>query len=175
MYKNAGAKVKGLATFVVVLMMIVCVIAGFGVMVSGRRGSGTLPGLLIIVGGCFAAWLSGLMLAAFGELVENSYYIRKMLAEGASVPTGDSNPVVTAKPDFSDVSVTHAEINAVMQRDGVAYGEAVVIAKKEKMNGGIIFTDVTTGNSNVNNEVCPNCGSPRKNNSTFCGYCGTRL
>lgn len=166
MYKNAGAKVKGLATTITTLLIIVCVLVGMFTMFNGYRGRGVLPGLLIIVFGSFAAWLSGLMLAAFGELVENTYHIRKLLSEGGSVVNAE--PV---KPAYADVPVTQAEINAVMQRDGVPYADAVMIAKKEKMAG----TKTYQVSSNTGEAVCPNCGSPRKNNSAFCGYCGTRL
>lgn len=165
MYKNSGAKVKGLATTLTTLMMIGCIIAGVVVMASGYRGSGTIPGLLIIVVGCIVAWLSGLMMAAFGELVENTYHIRKMLEEKSGNVAQAEKPA--EKPVYADASVTPAEINAVMQRDGVPYGEAVVVAKKEKAAGPKV--------TNTDTSVCPNCGSPRKGNSTFCGYCGTRL
>lgn len=135
MYHNAGAKVKGLATTITVLLMIGAVIGGFVIMGAFES---FLAGLFFIAIGCLAAWLSGLMLAAFGELVENTYHIRKMMSEGGAPVRTE-----TVKTVYADVSVPPV-------------------------------TNTNT-NTNTNNATCPNCGSPRKGNSAFCGFCGTRL
>ena len=60
MYKNAGAKVKGLATTIAVIMMVIFGFAGLITMFENF-----FVGLVTILVGCLSAWLSGLMLAAF--------------------------------------------------------------------------------------------------------------
>ena len=171
MYNNAGGKVKGLATTITVLTMIVAIIFGL----IGMSQS-FLAGLFIILFGCLGAWLSGLMLAAFGELVENTYYIRKHLTEGVAPVSAPP-----ARPAYADTPVSRAEINTVMQRDGVPYGDAVVQAKKEKTADTTFYAPANNSFVNPNPNpasapaTCPNCGSPRKGNSAFCGFCGTRL
>lgn len=98
MYHNAGAKVKGLATTIAVLLMGGAVIGG---LITMSVSESLLMGLLIIGVGCLAAWLSALMLAAFGELVENTYHIRKLLSEGRSA--ANAEPV---RAVYADVSAT---------------------------------------------------------------------
>lgn len=75
MYKNCGAKVKGLATFIAVLGMIAAVIGGVAFIAEEEY----LLAIVFVVVGCLGAWLGGLFMAAFGELVQNSYEILQIL------------------------------------------------------------------------------------------------
>lgn len=186
MYDNAGSKVKGLAYTITTLLMIVAVLAGMVAMIDSVFG-----GLLVMVIGCIAAWLSGLTMAAFGELVENTYYIRKMLAYKLNVsekgeplsvtpayvgenmaPVNANTNVTSANgngnvmPVYDSASVTPADIHAIMLRDGVPYGEAFVIAKREKKNAAAKTSEGFN---------CPNCGFPCMGGDAFCTFCGTEL
>lgn len=148
MYHNSGAIVKGLATFVAIVLMIACVAVGVFVIV---RAENVPVGILIIVGGCLVSWLSCLMMAAFGELVNNSYKILKILNENKYAPQmvqpmPQYVPVVRAEP-----TVHHSDIPPAAPA-----AEPV-------------------SNTTVNANACPNCGSPRKGNSPFCAFCGTRF
>ncbi len=162
MYKNSGAKVKGLATTITTLLMVGSVLLGLVIMILTE---GFVAGLIVAAFGCFTAWLSGLMLAAFGEMVENTYYLRKVIIEKFGSPDMKENE--TEKNERSDNEVSDDEVRDVMRRLGVGVGDAMRIAEEEKrakterpVNGGAF---------------CPNCGTPRKNDGAFCGYCGTRL
>lgn len=156
MYKNAGAKVKGLATTIAIIMMVIFGFAGLITMFENF-----FVGLVTILVGCLSAWLIGLMLAAFGELVENTYYIRKQLTEG--------NPPVNAAP----ARPVYAE--------APVYAEPVPQPRKETPADTTFYAPANNSFVNPNPNpasapaTCPNCGSPRKGNSAFCGFCGTRL
>ena len=126
MYNNSGAKVKGVATTITVLTIIFSVMLGLFVMIESF-----LSGLLVIAFGCVGAWLSGLLLAAFGELVENSHKILQIMSKEEPLQASEAK-VQTDVSAYVATDVSRAEINAVMQRDGVPYGEAMLIAKREK-------------------------------------------
>lgn len=147
MYRNSGGKIKGLATFISAVLMVISVIGGLIVMFAGDAG--VIAGLTIALVGCLSAWLSGLMMAAFGELVENTYYIRQMMENGAvSAPVAAPAPVVqpVQQPVYAETQPLYSEP-----------AQPVYAAPQQPAN------------------VCPNCGSPRKGNSPFCGFCGTKF
>lgn len=76
MFNNIGSKIKGLAKVITWIGIIASVIAGIGqmVMASNIYGGGglALSGILTIVLGSLAAWVSSFLVYGFGELVENS-------------------------------------------------------------------------------------------------------
>ena len=86
MFDNIGSKIKGLAKVITWLGIILSVIAGI-VQISGgssySRYGGSNPlfltGILTIVLGSLAAWISSFLLYGFGELVENSSRIADQL------------------------------------------------------------------------------------------------
>lgn len=153
MYHNSGAIVKGLATLVAALMMIACVVGGIFFIV---RSEMIWLGLAIIFGGCLVSWLACLMMAAFGELVNNSYKILKILTENKNAaqmvqPMPQYIPVV--RPE-NTIPVQHNEVPPVAPVAPVA--------------------PVVT-NTTLSANACPNCGSPRKGSSPFCAFCGTKF
>ena len=169
MYHNSGAIVKGLATVIVALMMLAVIVGGvFFIVQTEKFGLGAL----IIVGGCLAAWLSGLMLAAFGELVQNSYKILKVLNEmkaNSAVPQPRVEYVETPANNgyngYNGYNGNYSNMDPYSNSATNVYGTP----------GNDMGNNATTAVPAANPDVCPNCGSPRKNNSAFCGYCGTRL
>ena len=122
MYKNSGAKIKGLATTITTLSMIGSILFGLVIMLVSES---VLVGLILAVVGCFVGWLCGLTLAGFGELIENTYYIRQSLS---GVAKGKEANMNTEKSH-------HDHIKDIMEKYNVPYGEAEIIAKREKMNG----------------------------------------
>lgn len=146
MYRNSGGKIKGLATFLAALVMIGSAIAGLIVMMEEF-----FPGLLIMLMGCLGGWLSGLTMAAFGELVENTYYIRQMMENGTVAAPA---PAVQAQPVYAETQPLYSE---PAQPAYSAPQQPVYSAPQQPAN------------------ICPNCGSPRKGNSPFCGFCGTKF
>lgn len=160
MYKNSGAKVKGLATTITTLVMIGSILFGLIIIVASKS---FLTGLIFAVVGCFIGWLSGLMLAAFGELVENSYHIRQMLTE----KLGYQEKVNKDSEKAGDDAVSDDIVREIMRRDGVGIGDAMRIANEEKR--------AAANNGPRKDTVCPNCGAPRKGSGLFCSHCGTRF
>lgn len=139
MYNNAGSKVKGLATVMATIGMILSVLIGFLAMVAGIMSGGSVSavlGSLITIGlGCLGSWLGGLTLAAFGELVENTGEILDILKNGPKANLQAANyeyGAVDLSNEEASVKVTSQEIEAVMRRDGIPYVEATLRAKKEK-------------------------------------------
>ena len=82
MYNNAGAKVKTLAQTIAIILMVFSCLGGLGMIIGGSF----LGGIIIAAVGCLSAWLSGLCLAAFGELVENTNKIAKHLGADVGAP-----------------------------------------------------------------------------------------
>ena len=69
-YKNVGAKIKGLANFVAWIGIICSVIAGIFVMCLDEDM--ILAGFLIIALGAFISWLSNILLYGYGQMIDNS-------------------------------------------------------------------------------------------------------
>lgn len=148
MYRNTGAAIKVLATILAVLMMIGCVASGVYVIVEAEEVG---AGLIIIVVGCFVSWLSCLMMAAFGELVNNTHKILKLLK---AMP--QEKPVVVMPQPVPEYSAP---------------------AKKEESvyAASVKFEQGSSEDLNTNVNTCPTCGTPRKGNSAFCAFCGTKF
>ncbi len=68
MFNNIGGKIKTLAS-VITWIGIICSIVGGATMMGFLF---PLPGLLIMIVGSLASWISSFLLYAFGQLVENT-------------------------------------------------------------------------------------------------------
>ena len=153
MYRNSGAAIKVLATILAVLMMIGCVASGVYVIIETEE---VVAGLLIIVAGCFVSWLSCLMMAAFGELVNNTHKILKLL-KVMSLEKPAPQPV----PEY--VPAARVEYSAPTKKTETANAASVK------------FEQGSNDDLNANANTCPTCGTPRKGNSAFCAFCGTKF
>ncbi len=71
MYENIGGKIKGSAIAVFIIGAVISIIAGIAAL-SGRENNGEINGIILLIVGPVAAWISSWSLYAFGELVENS-------------------------------------------------------------------------------------------------------
>lgn len=161
MYNNSGAKVKGLATTLATLLIIGSILLGICVMAVTES---FLIGALVMAFGCLTGWLSGLLLAAFGEMVENTYYLRKMMAQNMGYEDKEAAQAEEAKnPDDVSADV----VREIMHRDGIGIGDAMIRAKAEKA--------AALAKEEVEIVACPKCGTPRKGQCKFCINCGTRL
>lgn len=148
MYRNTGAAIKVLATILAVLMMIACVAGGVYWIVEEEEIG---IGLATIIGGCIVSWLSCLMMAAFGELVNNTHKILKLLK---AMP--QEKPVVVMPqpvPEYIAPAKQPEPIYAAPAKVEQAPSEDVA----------------------ANANTCPTCGTPRKGNSAFCAFCGTKF
>lgn len=71
MFTHIGSKIKTFAKVVCWLGIILSIVCGVVLMVSGVSGAIWL-GLLTIVAGSFISWLGSFMTYGFGQLVDNS-------------------------------------------------------------------------------------------------------
>ena len=72
MYQNAGKSIKTLVTVIVAILMLLAITAGVGLasFLNNFGEGGSFIGFLVAVFGCFSAWLSGLILYAYGEIAD---------------------------------------------------------------------------------------------------------
>ena len=87
MFDNIGSKIKGVATTVTVILIVLSLIWG-GVTWKGladiHQGTTGFVMFLVIGGlGSLAAWLGSLVLYGFGQLIEDTSAIRKELVKPA--------------------------------------------------------------------------------------------
>lgn len=81
LFRNAGAKLKSMAKFIFILIVVCGVIGGWSMLskaVTSDYFSGffAIFGLILIFASPLIGWLSAIMLYAFGELCENVNDIR---------------------------------------------------------------------------------------------------
>lgn len=68
MYDNIGGKIKGLAKIIFIVEAIAAAISGLALIVSNEET--VFAGLLAVILGPVAAWVSSWLLYGFGEIVE---------------------------------------------------------------------------------------------------------
>ena len=99
MFNRAGNSIKKIVKAVTAIQIIISVVLGITgwAVISGNRGSGGFfVALLIIAIGCFSAWLSGLLLYAYGDIADNVELIREAITEN-TVPTAPAAPAAAAE------------------------------------------------------------------------------
>ena len=98
MYQNAGKSIKTLVTLIVVIQMVLAIVAGFGVasFLEDISDSGSFIGFLIAAVGCFSAWLSGLILYAYGEIADG---VKRMASNYGLGNTEDKESGFSEKQD----------------------------------------------------------------------------
>ena len=160
MFNNPGGKLKGLAKVVFWLELILFILSGLVVIISGINGSGSLSyngyrasmspavavvaGILIIVFGIFIAWISTISLYAFGELVESNDKILQIVgARRAAAPQAVPQAAPAPQP------APAAQNN---------YGGYTIAAPQQPESG-----------------KCPYCGTATTPGMKFCTLCGRPL
>ena len=81
MNNKTGEKIQNAAHTVVCIQCVLAILSGILMMFSGRF----LIGCLVIGFGCFFAWLTGLLLQAFGEITDSLAEIKMMLKHSSTV------------------------------------------------------------------------------------------
>lgn len=96
MFKNIGGKIKGLASVIAWLGIIVSVVTGVIYMATAFDGVGI--GFLILVLGSLVSWISSWLLYGFGELIENTSKIAKNITpNNTPKPTAIEQPKTTVQ------------------------------------------------------------------------------
>ena len=130
MYNNVGGKIKALAMGICIIEAVALVITGFVLM---EEIGGTA--ILIVLLGPVVAWLSSLVLYAFGELVEDVHALRNK--EGTTEEA-------KAKRNAEEKAKRKAEEKARLQAAQAAWMENAEGAEDEQEE----YVDV----------FCPKCG-----------------
>lgn len=116
MYPEVGKKIKTLAKVAVIILTIPSALLGIGIFAwfaqsEGMAAVGFFIGIGVIALGYFSAWLNGILLYAYGELVDKissieSYLTGRKPVMGKTVKTApvngkNVNLVVPRNPDGS--------------------------------------------------------------------------
>lgn len=148
MFGNIGGKIKGYAKIIFAIFVIAGIIGAIVTWI----GIGGLGGfvLFLVVGALsiLAAYLSVMFIYAFGDLVENSAYIRKNTEEiyNINYRTYSKNDTTTAKKNTAPIN--HGTLQSNVKPDN-------------KPLGGWICKKCDTRNDE-GVKYCKGCGADRK-------------
>jgi len=123
MYKNVGKSIKDIVTTIVGIQMTLFILIGILLTVLVRGGVGFLLALVVTGGGCFFAWLSGLLLYAFGDIADNVRMLANVYAKAEpdtvvrSAETGKENKETVELFDLStyDGKLTKFQTNMIKE------------------------------------------------------------
>ncbi len=79
MFDNIGGKIKTLAKVVCGIGMVISVALGLRAMERYASSDAVVYGLIIILVGCILSWISVFILYGFGELIEKTSSIERMM------------------------------------------------------------------------------------------------
>ena len=71
MFDNIGGKIKSLAKAIFIIETIICIIAGLVMLTEGSDDL-MIAGIVTMIVGPLAAWVSSWLLYGFGELIEKT-------------------------------------------------------------------------------------------------------
>ncbi len=150
-YKNIGGKIKGFAKWTFVVEAIAAIISGIVALTTAEDGGIALFGVLLIVLGSIVAYVSSLLLYAFGELVEDKYTMREDIkAIKNEKPLTLKEETSTDNNEFSNTNQSAVKDNKI---------------KSSKTPVTISENKITPPQKSVANEeepkellLCPKCG-----------------
>ena len=107
MFNNIGRKIKGLAKVLFWIVVIAGVICGFLIMITGFSGSGNsndkiggfIVGILVIGFSVLLAWLQNFLLYGYGELIDCSQKILRILENESMGDSTYSSATVVRQPE----------------------------------------------------------------------------
>lgn len=149
MFDNIGSKIKSLATIVCIVGIVASCLTGLVMMfMSGELGFGIfIVGLLIAAIGSLASWVGSFAVYGFGELIDNTTEIRKVLK-------GENN---TNKSYYDLMMKSEPEKGIPVQHVPGSAGARPVVSQR---------------NPGSDEWKCPKCQRIHKNYETscICGY-----
>jgi hypothetical protein len=132
---NSGPKIIAMANTLTIILVILSILSGIATGVAiGNTGDGIgfTVGLITTAIGCVLAWVSHLLLAGFGELVQNTHEIlniaKGQMAQDATLISSDKNNIQNAYQEqtelqqsnpISDTEKEHIYQNIRVKLDGV--------------------------------------------------------
>lgn len=133
MFNNIGEKIKKVAFIFFILSATICVLVGFSYIIAdislsatttyGETTSSTfiLTGILYIIIGPLASWLSSIVLYGFGELVANSTILANTVSNEENLSTGNQqsqSPSITNSVTLrTNVQKVPVQTNTPLQKD----------------------------------------------------------
>ena len=154
MFEDIGKKIKGLALGVFWLETIGALIAGFAFMAMDEDLIGY--GFLTMIVGPLAAWLSTLMLYAFGELVDKSSQNEENSCQILAI--------LTKQKENTDSKETHKPQPATIPNSNSQ-------AKPINAEG----EDPVEAEIRDNQKVCPVCGMVQNADRRVCWKCSQKF
>ncbi len=157
MFDHVGKKIKGIATVVTWIGIVISFIIGCILIYEGAQDSDNgiliLIGILVMAIGSFIAWLSTILLYGFGELIDNSEKILLRLESGGNTAKNRTkkDEAVNLKPveDAEEYKTTAADFieeikrydtptlkNMLENLRGSFTGQEVIIIKTELRSRG---------------------------------------
>lgn len=113
MYYNIGSKIKGLAKAIFIIETISAIIAG-GIFIFNEGEP--IIGLIIIIAGPFAAWISTLLIYGFGELIDKTSEIARNTANSAKAIENDTKRINTMKELYAKGLISDEEYQQVISK-----------------------------------------------------------
>jgi hypothetical protein len=157
MFEGSGSKVKSVAKVFFVLILIS--MFAYGIIscrsisaISGKKvtGTGFLTFLLIAGIGSVSAWISGVMIHAFGEMVENTGHISCIELEAEKLRKSQER---------LEKNVEQMEKNMEKMEKGL----------QQKLTPELPSQTVVDMTGAV--RICPICHSPNKETDRYCSKC----
>lgn len=199
MFKNSGGKLKGLAKFIFVLIIVLASLSAVGLVINAvmmftqyndpaQGGILIATASIVVIIGIIVAWLSSIMTYAIGELVEDNQKMREMfeftlLGHRAPKPESSDYFDNTQRNDAGYASVVssaspvseHTAKSYEIQESEKAGAETAVVndTNIENMESGYMETEEEKTDSEQDDLV------KEKNEKAFpdgweCANCGSR-
>ncbi len=172
MFDNIGSKIKGLATVICWIGIIISIIIGFMTFAQFNRlapGRGVLMAILIIAGGSLLSWIGSFVLYGFGELIDKADSIDRKLGSGSgpSLIGGGAasypGPVTNRQPGPNEWKCKCGRINP---------NYVGTCSCGLARNGGAAMVKPAPTFRTV---YCPECGSQERADHKNCYKCGAKL
>jgi len=128
MFSNIGGKIKGFAAFICAIGIFCSIVAGVMIMLADE--SAIALGLIIAVVGSLISWLGSFFSYGFGQLIENSDKLVKMVETQNKRPVYSDNTETTVRlisyNGYNKINV----INEIRKITGCSLVDAKVFVEK---------------------------------------------
>ena len=170
LFDNAGKKLRDLAVGFFIVESLAAIIGGIVMMAEDSDLIGYA--LLTIVGGIIVAYLSGLFLSAFGELVENTTANKEineqlLINHGGAITLSGPRSTTPTKPINRA-----AAANAPARRPAAPVAPAAPAEPEAPQASATTQVSVDTPPATV---YCPKCGASQFAGRKNCWKCGAGL